>query len=116
MRDMPTSVGETCVHLSVDGQGADVPEEKTSEEEAILKGERALTEDEAQEIAINFYRGLFSDYEMNRLLDTVRIQREILKILFSYWTNEPLRIIATAHSVRTSTLDDLKRVAGLKAA
>ena len=90
--------------------------DQDQEETPSVKGEEALSDGELQAIEINFYRGLFGDYEMRRLLETARIKRTVLKTLFSYWTNEPLRIVSTANAVRTSTLADLKKLAGLEAA
>ncbi len=69
----------------------------------------ALSDKELDLTEINFYRGLFGDYEMRRLLETARIQRTVLRTLFSYWTNVPLRIISTADPVRSATLAELKR-------
>lgn len=71
---------------------------------------RGLSPEALEQIEVNFYRGLHSDLEVRRLIETVHIQRRILQTLFSYFTNVPLRIISTAHSVRTATLDEMRRL------
>jgi hypothetical protein len=114
MRNVSTCSWQAGVRAAVGDEGGHVSTE--DQETPPIKGEVALSEEETQAIAINFYRGLFGDYEMNRLLETVRIQRNVLKTLFSYWNHEPLRLVAVADSVRVTTLADLKRLAGIEPA
>ena len=71
---------------------------------------RGLSPEAFEQIECNFYRGLTNDEEVRRLIETIRVQRRVLETLFSYWHYVPLRIISVADTVRTATLDELKRM------
>lgn len=49
------------------------------------------------------------DYEMGRLIQTAKIQRDVLKFLFNLWKRDPLGVVYAADSLRCGTLDDLKK-------
>jgi hypothetical protein len=71
---------------------------------------RGLSPEALEEIEVNFYRGMASDMEVRRLIETIHMQRRVLETLFGYFTHVPLRIISMADPVRTATLDELRRM------
>ena len=79
-----------------------------------MNEDRALTDREVNAIEMAFYQGLHNDKDVLALLRTVRIQKDVLQTLFSYWNHVPLRIISTANAVRTATLDGLKKLVGIE--
>jgi hypothetical protein len=70
-------------------------------------GEKALDDTELEQIEINFYRDLFGDYEVRRLLETARIQRSVLKTLFNLLTHE------SSTAFRCNALAALKRLVAM---
>lgn len=70
--------------------------------------EMSLSESELEHIEANFFRGLYGDWEIRRLLRAVRMQRSVLRTLFKLFHREPLRLISIADPIRNSTLDTLK--------
>lgn len=76
--------------------------------------EISLTEDGLSQIEFNYeQRGLFGNWEFKRMALTIRIQREAIKALLSYFRRDPLRLVASADPVRVDTLDELAKRCGL---
>jgi hypothetical protein len=70
--------------------------------------ELPLTDKALQDIEVDFCRGMAGENELGRLIAACKLQREVLKILFSYWQREPEHLVYFAHSVRCRTMDDLR--------
>ncbi len=65
----------------------------------------ALTERETDEIQKNFYRGCYHDREIDRLFETIHIQRRVLKELLALFKQEsPLRRVSVADPIPNSQL------------
>lgn len=75
---------------------------------------RALTEREIEKIKFNFYGAVYNDHEIERLFQTIAIQRQVLRQLFNYFMREPLRRVSTAEPVRNSDLDHLKELVSME--
>lgn len=73
-----------------------------------------LNDREIEAVQRNFYRGIFNDREIDRLFETIRIQRRVLKELFGLWYKEPLRRVSTAEPVPNSQLAHLKELVSME--
>ncbi len=75
---------------------------------------KALTDVELQEIHKNVCLGFYDDKEIGRLIDTIMVQRRVLRELFNLWTREPLRRVSTAEPVPNSQLTYLKELVSME--
>ncbi len=75
---------------------------------------RALTETAIQEIQHNIFNGLYNDWEVNKLFETIRIQRNVLRELFNLFKTEPMRLVSTADPIRHSQLAHFKELVSLE--
>jgi len=71
---------------------------------------RAISKDALTQYEKNYVTGLLGETEMRRLLESARVYREVLKILFGYFKHEPLRTISVADPVPNSELMYLKEL------
>ncbi len=74
---------------------------------------RALSDEAFGQIELDFTRGSHDDWEVQRLMDTVRVQRQVLRELFSYFRKEPLRLVVQSDPIRCVTLDELKHLVNM---
>jgi hypothetical protein len=74
----------------------------------------ALSDEAFGQVELDFARGTIDDWEIQRLIDTVRIQRQVLREMFSYFQEEPLRLVVNPDPIRRSTLRQLKCIAGME--
>ncbi len=66
---------------------------------------RALTEREVDDIQENIYRGVFNDHEIDRVFETIRVQRQILREMFNLFKQEsPLRRVSVTDPIANSQL------------
>ena len=75
---------------------------------------RALSDEAFEQIELDVSRGMRDDWQIQRLIDSVRIQRTVLRQLFSYFREEPLRLVTAPESVRVATLDELKTMVAME--
>lgn len=75
---------------------------------------RALCERECEEIQRNIYRGCYHDKEIDRLFESIIIQRQVLRELFDLFKREPLRRVSTAEPVPNSQLTHLKELVAME--
>lgn len=69
---------------------------------------RALTQAATERIQQNIYQGLYDDHEIQRLFETISVQRQVLAELFALWHSEPLKLISTADPIRNATLTHMR--------
>lgn len=70
--------------------------------------ELPLSDKALAEIEMNFCRGMAGEYEMGRLIQACKVQRDVLKTLFALWRHEPEQLAYFADPIRRHTLDALK--------
>ena len=75
---------------------------------------RALDEAQLEAIQHNIFIGLYNDWEINRLFETIQIQRKVLRELFNKYTAEPLRLVSIADPIRNSELRHFKELVSLE--
>lgn len=76
---------------------------------------RALTDEEVAEIQKNVFRGCYHDRELDRLFETIRVQRRVLREMFSLFKQEsPLRRVSTAEPIVNSQLAHWKELVSLE--
>ncbi len=75
---------------------------------------RALTEKEVDEIQQNVFRGCYHDRELDRLFETIRVQRKVLRELLVMFKQEsPLRRVSIADPIVNSQLAHYKELVSL---
>lgn len=73
-----------------------------------------LTDEEITDIQKKFYSGCYDDSEINRLFETILVQRQVLRELFALFIQEsPLRRVSVAEPVRNSQLAYLKELVSM---
>ena len=77
-------------------------------------GDKALDDDAIMQIEMNFYRGLYGDYEMRRLLESARTYRKVLRHLLSYFRKHPTEPFYYADAVRDRSVAYLKELASME--
>lgn len=76
---------------------------------------RALTEEEVASIQTNFFRGCYHDREIDRLFETIRIQRHVLKEMLALFKQEsPLRRVSVTDPIPNSQLNHFKELVSLE--
>lgn len=65
---------------------------------------RALTDNGVERIQKRFYKGNVDDHEINRLFETIKVQRQVLSALFKLFQEHPTRRESVTDPVRNSTL------------
>lgn len=65
---------------------------------------RALTDKEVERIREDVYVGMYNDRDLDRLFNTIYLQRKILSAMFNLFKREPLRLVSVADPVRNSIL------------
>lgn len=76
---------------------------------------RALTDEEVAGIQRNVFRGCYHDREIDRLFETIRVQRRVLCELFKMFKQEsPLRRVSVAEPIVNSQLAHLKELVSLE--
>ncbi len=75
---------------------------------------RGLTEDEINQISKNLFEGLYNDRDIDRLIQTIYLQRKILRAMFNLFRPEPLRLVSTADPIRNSTLAHFKELVSME--
>lgn len=71
---------------------------------------RALTDHEVDRIRADVILGLYNDHDLDRLFQTVYLQKKILKAMFNLFKREPLRLVSTADPIRNSILAHYKEL------
>lgn len=80
-----------------------------------MKDGRALSEQEIGAIQRNIYAGLYYDAEIDRLFESILVQRRVLDILFGLFVQEsPLRRVSVANPIRNSELAHLKELVSME--
>lgn len=69
---------------------------------------RALTDRAIDRIQTRLYKGIYDDVEMDRVFDSLRVQRKVLGALFKLFQEEPNTRVSIADPIRNSTLAYLK--------
>ena len=75
---------------------------------------RALTEEDVRGIQRDIFLGLYNDRHLDRIIQTIDVQRRVLKILFSKFAYVPLRLYSVADPIRNSELAHLKELVALE--
>ncbi len=76
---------------------------------------RALNDEELVEIQENIYRGCYHDREIDRLFETINVQRKVLRELFGLFKQEsPLRRVSVADPIVNSQLAHYKELVSLE--
>ena len=75
---------------------------------------RALADAELIEIQKNVFRGCYHDYELDRLFETIRIQRHVLYDLFNLFKPDEIHRVSNADPIRSSQLAYLKELVALE--
>ncbi len=78
-----------------------------------MTDERALTDADLNRIQKDIFAGFYNDRDVNRLFETILIQKRVLKTLFSFFKSETLRRVSTADPIRNSELAYLKELVGM---
>ncbi len=74
---------------------------------------RALTDEEVAAIQTNVFRGCYHDHELDRLFETIRIQRKVLRELFDLFKTDAIHRESTTDPIRSSALVHLKELVSL---
>ena len=75
---------------------------------------RAMTESDIARIRQDAFNGLYNDRDIDRLFQTIYLQRKILRALFNLFQQEPLRLVSTADPIRSSTLAHFKELVSME--
>lgn len=75
---------------------------------------RALTEDALLKIQKDIFLGLYNDTDINRMFESLFLQRKILRALFNLFRSEPLSRVSIADPVRNSTLAHFKYLVSME--
>ena len=75
---------------------------------------RALKEEELAEIQKNVFRGCYHDRELDRLFETIHIQRRVLAELFNLFKTDFIHRVDNADPVRHSALLYLKELVSME--
>lgn len=79
-----------------------------------LNDGRALTDREVEKIREDVYAGLYNDRDIDRLFQTIYLQRKILRAMFNLFKREPLRLVSVADPVRNSVLAHFKELVSME--
>ncbi len=81
----------------------------------MINDGRALTEKELAEIQKDVFRGFYNDRDIERLFETIRLQRRILKELLDLFVQEsPLRRVSIANPIPNSQLAYYRELVSLE--
>lgn len=75
---------------------------------------RALTENEIERIRKDVLIGLSQDHDLDRLFQTIYLQRKILKAMFDLFKREPMRLVSVADPIRNSVLTHYKELVSME--
>lgn len=75
---------------------------------------RALTEKELEQIRHNIFIGMSNEIEISRLIETIGVQRRVLRELFNLFHREPLKLVSFADPIRNSTLAHFKELVSME--
>lgn len=76
---------------------------------------RALSEESFEKIQEDWEHRFINTHSTDRLIQTVKIQREVLKELFGFFRQEsPLRRVHVSDPVRSSHLNHLKELVSME--
>ncbi len=75
---------------------------------------RALSDRELERIQNDVFIGMPNDADIGRLIQTIHVQRKVLRELFSLFTADPLNRVSTSNAVRNSTLNHFKELVSME--
>lgn len=75
---------------------------------------RALTDEQVERIRKDFFSGLYNDQDVDKLFQTIYLQKRILRALFNLFHQEPLRLVSLADAIRNSTLAHYKELVSME--
>lgn len=75
---------------------------------------RALSATQIEAIEKRFYQGTFSDDDLRRLFDTIRVLRRVVKELLNLFQREPLRRVSYADPVPNSQLAHFEELSSVE--
>ncbi len=75
---------------------------------------RALADTEVERIRNDVFIGLYNDKDIDRLFQTIYLQRKILRAMFNLFKREPLRLVSVADPVRNSVLAHFKELVSME--
>jgi hypothetical protein len=107
------SASETVMTINHSDESSG-PRSGVREDESVHDG-RALTEKEMEDIQRNVYAGLFYPDEINRLFETIVVQKRVLKEMLGMFKQEtPLRRVSVADPIRNSQLAHFKELVAME--
>ncbi len=75
---------------------------------------RALRDDQVETIRKDMYEGLYNDRDIEALINTIYLQKKILRAMFDLFHAEPLRLVSTADPIRNSSLAHFKELVSME--
>ncbi len=69
----------------------------------------ALSDEAIEQIRLHYENEQFGPWEFARVMETIKVQRDALKLLLSFYQRDPLRLVAMADPIRVATLDEIHR-------
>lgn len=75
---------------------------------------RSLTDNEVERIRKDFFLGLTNEPDIDRLFQTIYLQKKILRAMFDLFRQEPLRLVSVADPIRNSTLAHFKELVSVE--
>ncbi len=75
---------------------------------------RALNDSQVNKIREDFFLGLYNDQDLEKLFQTIYLQKKILRAMFNLFKREPLRLVSTADPIRNSILAHYKELVSIE--
>lgn len=75
---------------------------------------KALSEKEVELIQHNVFNGLYNVWELNRIFETIHIQRGVLHDLFNLFHAEPSRSVCATDAIPNSQLRHFKELVSME--
>ncbi len=75
---------------------------------------RALTERDVDRIRGDVLLGLYNDHDLDKLFQTIYLQKKILRAMFNQFKREPLRLVSVADPIRNSVLAHFKELVSME--
>ena len=75
---------------------------------------RALNDNAVDRIQTRFYKGIYDDHEIERVFESIRVQRKVLRELFNLFQEVPGTRESITDAIRNSTLRHFKELVAME--